>query len=157
MPLLLQWIKKTMENVSFSIVFLAHPTGIEPVTARIGIWCAIQLRHGCIYKIYDYSICFPAPNQALFHFSPKRAKQNIFPHSFAHNKRASRFGLPFYSIVSIRDFHLPLPMQICNILLHKMSSYNHLWNNTTSYSMYLECRLRIRIPYIDNNIHNYTY
>ena len=77
MPLPLQWIKKTMENVSFSIVFLAHPTGIEPVTARIGIWCAIQLRHGCIYKIYDYSICFPAPNQALFHFSPKRAKQNL--------------------------------------------------------------------------------
>ena len=28
--------------------FLAHPTGIEPVTARIGIWCAIQLRHGCM-------------------------------------------------------------------------------------------------------------
>ena len=29
-PLLLQWIKKTMENVSFSIVFLVQGTGLEP-------------------------------------------------------------------------------------------------------------------------------
>ena len=32
MPLLSQWIKKTMENVSFSIVFLVEPTGVEPVS-----------------------------------------------------------------------------------------------------------------------------
>ena len=29
-PLLSQWIKKTMENVSFSIVFLVRMTGFEP-------------------------------------------------------------------------------------------------------------------------------
>ena len=29
-PLLSQWIKKTMENVSFSIVFLVQVTGFEP-------------------------------------------------------------------------------------------------------------------------------
>ena len=34
MPLLSQWIKKTMENVSFSIVFLVRETGLEPVHQR---------------------------------------------------------------------------------------------------------------------------
>ena len=34
MPLFSQWIKKTMENVSFSIVILVEVTGIAPVYQR---------------------------------------------------------------------------------------------------------------------------
>ena len=38
MPLLSQWIKKTMENVSFSIVFLERMTGLEPATSTLARW-----------------------------------------------------------------------------------------------------------------------
>ena len=33
----------------FACVLMVHPGGLEPPAARIGIWCAIQLRHGCLH------------------------------------------------------------------------------------------------------------
>ena len=45
MPLLSQWIKKTMKNVSFSIVFLVEVTGFEPTTSWSRTKRATKLRY----------------------------------------------------------------------------------------------------------------
>jgi hypothetical protein len=34
--------------LSNSLIFLATPTGFEPVTPRLGIWCSIHLSYGAV-------------------------------------------------------------------------------------------------------------
>ena len=31
------------------LIFLATPTGFEPVTPRLGIWCSIHLSYGAVF------------------------------------------------------------------------------------------------------------
>ena len=62
MPLLSQWIKKTMENVSFSIVFLVRSTGICPLGRA-----SKRRQASCFFQTFNYG-CFsraPAYNYAV--------------------------------------------------------------------------------------------
>ena len=48
----LQYKIKTINDEKLTC--LAHSTGIEPVTPRLGIWCSILLSYECLLKINKF-------------------------------------------------------------------------------------------------------
>ena len=54
------------KSKSEDLDFLARPKGFEPPTFRIGIYCAIQLRYGRIYKRRDYPDVFYLISARMF-------------------------------------------------------------------------------------------
>ena len=82
MPLLSQWIKKTMENVSFSIVFLVQemglePTRIAPLVSEASLFANFNTPAYLTVVIIAY---FLSKRNCIF---PNVAKVVVLPHKIA--------------------------------------------------------------------------
>ena len=77
MPLLSQWIKKTMENVSFPIVFLAQREGFEPPETLVStVFKTAAIDHSTIsayIELYGQNY----PTAILLYFSNNKMS-NVF-------------------------------------------------------------------------------